>query len=397
MLQFQSRVITAVTAVAAGLLLLPGAGCEKQAPVSVNSAVLPVNSAVPEIRELARRLIVHGNVESKASVAVSTRTGGVIDSISVEEGSRVKAGDRLFQVDRENLENNVRRQTQQLAVAEAEQRVAVIDSNLARSVLEKAEIDYRRAQTLQKTSAVSADALEKAKLNYESARAAADKKSAQVNYAGARVEQEKAALAVEQKLLRDSVAHAPISGVVTATAKDPGEYVSAGEVMISIENPDALELVSFISSVYYNDIIPGKTVALIRRPGGAAPIELPVTFRGPMVDPASRTFKIKIDLPEKFHFVSGQLCELELILDRRTAPGIPNEAVLDRRNGRRTVFAVNPDRTVSEVEVHTGIVDGRWTELKNPEVLQGRPVVIEGQSFLADGDRVKTAPAPKAE
>lgn len=92
--------------------------------------------------------------------------------------------------------------------------------------------------------------------------------------------------------------------------------------------------------------------------------------------------------------VSGQLCELDLILRREEGVGVPNQALLDRRDNRRAVFVVRDGRA-EEVEVKTGIVDGKWTMLLNPAALKGLPVVVEGQAFLGSGDRVDIAPAGK--
>ena len=103
---------------------------------------------------------------------------------------------------------------------------------------------------------------------------------------------------------------------------------------------------------------------------------------------------VKIDIPKEFHMVSGQLCELDLILRREEGVGVPNQALLDRRDNRRAVFVVRDGRA-EEVEVKTGIVDGKWTMLLNPAALKGLPVVVEGQAFLGSGDRVDIAPAGK--
>ena len=182
--------------------------------------------------------------------------------------------------------------------------------------------------------------------------------------------------------------------MVILKKKDPDEFVNTGDIIYRLENPDRLELVTMISAVYYDRIIPGKTRAVIYAPNGSVAGEGIVGFRSPAIDSLSRTFTVKIDIPKEFHMVSGQLCELDLILRREEGVGVPNQALLDRRDNRRAVFVVRDGRA-EEVEVKTGIVDGKWTMLLNPAALKGLPVVVEGQAFLGSGDRVDIAPAGK--
>ena len=373
---------------AAWLAALMLAGCDREAPgQDAASAPAKVVAKQPRQMEFVQKIRVQANVESQESAEISSRTSGNLDLIPVGEGDRVKKGDLLFQVDRINLENNVRSQKKNVEVAEAELHIARINLNLARTVRDKAKVDLDRAERLKTSQAVSMDAYERAKLSFD-----------QAGFAAARVEQEKAHLETAEKSLSDSIIRAPFSGVITLTDKDRDEYVKDGTVILKIENPDRLQLVTMISSNYYNQVIPGKTTAKILSASGKELAELPVTFRSPAVDPLSRTFTVKIAVPMSLEFVSGQLYEVDLILRRVEGRGIPNEAVLTRAGNRKAVFVVTPQQKAAEITVKTGIVDGSWTMLRDPEVLKDQPVIVEGQSFLEPGEPVEviqtgTAPA----
>ena len=72
--------------------------------------------------------------------------------------------------------------------------------------------------------------------------------------------------------------------------------------------------------------------------------------------------------------------------------------MLTRAGNRKAVFVVTPQQKAAEITVKTGIVDGSWTMLRDPEVLKDQPVIVEGQSFLEPGEPVEviqtgTAPA----
>ena len=363
-----------VPVAAAWLAALMLAGCDREAPgQDAASAPAKVVAKQPRQMEFVQKIRVQANVESQESAEISSRTSGNLDLIPVGEGDRVKKGDLLFQVDRINL-------------------------NLARTVRDKAKVDLDRAERLKTSQAVSMDAYERAKLSFDQADAEIAKAEAQAGFAAARVEQEKAHLETAEKSLSDSIIRAPFAGVITLTDKDRDEYVKDGTVILKIENPDRLQLVTMISSNYYNQVIPGKTTAKILSASGKELAELPVTFRSPAVDPLSRTFTVKIAVPKSLEFVSGQLYEVDLILRRVEGRGIPNEAVLTRAGNRKAVFVVTPQQKAAEITVKTGIVDGSWTMLRDPEVLKDQPVIVEGQSFLEPGEPVEviqtgTAPA----
>lgn len=270
----------------------------------------------PVKMEFVQKIRVQGNVETKAKAEVSSRISGTLDLMKADEGQRVRKGDILFQVDRIKLENDVKGQKHKLAVAEAELKIAVINNELARTVADKAQVDFNRADQLRKANAVSDDAYERAALNLKEAEAGVSKAEAQANYARAKVGQEQANLEIAEKNLSDSLIRAPFDGMVILKKKDPDEFVNTGDIIYRLEDPDRLELVTMISAVYYDRIVPGKTRAVIYAPNGSVAGEGIVGFRSPAIDSLSRTFTVKIDIPKEFHMVGGQLCELDLILRR---------------------------------------------------------------------------------
>lgn len=391
------RFLQMLFAAAGTLAVLLVAGCgREEKPSDQERPPVRVVAIQPKKMEFVQRIRVQANVESQETAEISSRTSGNLDLIPVGEGDRVKKGDLLFQVDRINLENNVKSQKKNVEVAEAELHIARINLDLARTVRDKAKVDFDRAERLKNSQAVSQDAYERAKLTFDQADAEIAKAEAQAGFAAARVEQEKANLQIAEKSLSDSIIRAPFAGVITLTDKDRDEYVKDGTVILKIENPDRLQLVTMISSNYYNRVVPGKTTAKVFSTAGRELAELPVTFRSPAVDPLSRTFTVKIAVPQSLGFVSGQLYDIALILRRVEGMGIPNEAVLSRAGNRQAVFVVSPQLKAEEVTIRTGIVDGSWTMLRDPEVLRERPVVVEGQTFLEPGETVEVLPLPDA-
>ena len=161
------------------------------------------------------------------------------------------------------------------------------------------------------------------------------------------------------------------------------EYVNTGKNILRLENPDSLEISCFASAVYYTQVIPGKTKVEILDPNSGKILgNAVVTYRAPGVDPESRTFELKVTVPQNIKLVSGMLCELNVILLEKEAFGIPADAALLRANDRYIVFTVGKDNRARSIEVSRGIVDKNYCEILNPGELAGKQIVVTGQTFV---------------
>ena len=254
------------------LLSVGSSGAEREANAAPAVRVVVMQ---PKPMEFVQKILVQGNVETKEKVEISSRVSGTIDFMGPGEGDMVKKGDTLFQVDRVKLENDVKGQKHKLSVAEAELKIAEINGDLARKVAEKAQADFNRSEQLRK------DAHERVLLSLREAEAGVLKADAQTNYARAKVGQAQAELEIAQKSLADSRSRSPLSGRVVTKKKDPGEFVNTGEMLYRIEDPDRLEVVMMISAVYYDQIVPGKTEAVIHNRDNSVTAGGVVRFRSP--------------------------------------------------------------------------------------------------------------------
>ena len=362
-------------------------GCKARKKSGKGKArVIKVALANPEKRHFVERIPVQGTVLPVEWASLSAKTSGTLDSLAVDEGSIVKKDDVLFEIDRKNLRNLVTVAENELAVCSSELASARINAELAGIKLRKAEWDFKRAETLHKSQAISQDSYETYDVAKKSAESEFSKANAQVAVSMAKEKKQSNNLNIAKKNLADSIIKAPFDGVITETFVEQGEFMQQGKVILKIENHKALEVNCFISSIYYNRILPGKTLARFDLDGTAAG-EARVTYRSPSIEPLSRTFKIKILVPPKSRLVSGILCDVSLVLSERDGYGIKSDAIMQRNNDRKIVF-VSENGVAREVEVKTGITDGDYTEILNRDDLKGLPVVVVGQTFINSGDKL---------
>lgn len=366
------------------LLLLSGCGKKETSEAKVQA--VKVQTAQLENRLFTRKICAHATIQPVDHAAIAAKVNGTIDVLNVREGHKVKKGDILFQTDRKNLENHLLVARQNLRVAEATVRTSQDDVSIAKTTLDKAASDYRRMQKLLQSNAVSQTAFEQAEADWKRATASYNRALTVLSFNQVKVEQAQTNLEIAEKNLADSIIRAPYDGVITKKTHDLGEYVSAGMQILELESQTALEASTLISSLYYPLISMDTNVLLYS--GGKKLCQVKLSYISPSIDPVSRTFEIKMNLPPQKNLISGSLCDAEIILESRNNYGIAANAVLARSGGNYSVFVIENGKAV-EVPVKIGLTTDNYTEILNADELKGKNIVVVGQYFLNDGTPVE--------
>jgi len=204
-----------------------------------------------------------GNVEVTESNMGFKMPGRIVE-LAVDEGQTVKLGAVLARLDNAELTSFVAQSraglqeaSTRLAELKAGSRPQEIGQAGANAAAQEAELtrvkkDYERAERLYKEGAMSASNFDSAKSAYE-ARKALHRGSAevlslvkegprkeQIEAAEHRVQQLKAALAVSEERLGDTILYAPTNGVILRKNVELGETVGAGTPVFTVgdlENP----------------------------------------------------------------------------------------------------------------------------------------------------------------
>lgn len=376
-----------IAGVALGALLLwRSRGQQEQQPErqeiekQVNVVVAPLQSRVFE-----ERLTLQGNVEARHFALVSPRVGGTLDAVYVREGDRVIEGEtRLFQTDKIKLEKALEISRRNLEVARHSVREREANLERVEADFHKAELDYHRYRRLyEDDQAVTRNAFEIQESRYLQTQALLKHARTLVDLAREQQAQAETALAIAEKDLRDSLIVAPLSGVVSQRLREPGEMGEMGKPVIRIEDLSVVEINAFLPSEYYARIVPGETRMRVRV-NGVVLESLPISYRSPTIQPGLRTFEVKglaENPPEGV--TSGALAEIDIVMQEKTALGIPNEAIV-MRSGRPVVFLAEENRA-RMITVETGLEMGGYTEIITEELAEGSPVVIQGQTMINDG------------
>jgi membrane fusion protein (multidrug efflux system) len=153
-------------------------------------------------------------------VAVSTKILGRIDTLTVDEGDTVKAGQILVRLDDTDLRAQQAQARTSLALAQE-------NISLANVSLDKAQTDFKRASQQFKDNITTREQFEHAQSELETAKARLGIAVAQANSARAQI-------AVVETQIRNTVVVSPMTGVVSKRWVLSGDVVSAGQPVFTL-------------------------------------------------------------------------------------------------------------------------------------------------------------------
>jgi HlyD family secretion protein len=234
-------------------------------------------------------------------VRVAAQQSGVLTSLAVQRGDTVQSGAALFSLEHAQEAAAAAQATAQLQQAQAQAanlnsgkrapEIAVIDAQIAsaRARQQLSQAQLVRQQALQARGFISTDALDQARTQlardtaqlheFESQRSSArlpgrpDERRAQA----AQIDAARALLAQNQVRLAQKSQTAPVTGPVDDTYYRVGEWVAAGQPVLSILPSAHIKLLFFVPETRLAALHPGQTV-LARCDGCAAPIAATVRY-----------------------------------------------------------------------------------------------------------------------
>ncbi len=338
-----SRLIAVIPCLA---LAFPACGKhDPKSPHPAESAAPVVLEAVPlSWSEQALFEPSPGTVRPYRQAEVSSKLTGRLLTMLAVPGLRVKEGDLLASI-------------------EAGELRAALDR--ARTERDQAKLDYDRATELLPNNSISQADHEQARSRYQSAAAAT----------------EEVARALENAEVR-----APFTGTITRKDMDPGDLAIPGKPLFAIEDSDPLRLETHIAESLAATLKTGDKIRVtIDSPG--LDLEGVVAEIPPAADPGSRTFLVKIDLPQHDSLRSGQFGHALLAGENRRSLEVPESAVILR--GQMEIAFVLDDGKAHMRLVRSGRRDGGRIEIVSG-LVPGEKLIISPGPNLRDGDPVQT-------
>ncbi len=199
----------------------------------------PDKLATTERGDIARSVVATGKIEPLTKVEVKSKASGIVEKIYLDAGDKVKTGQVLADLDKEQLQASVAEARANLEAAQAAQLAAeasyeknMVDAEGPDVPFLKNDVD--RAHDLFKQGLIALNQMQDAEKNYQlglnhqsSAVRSAQMSKAQVAQSKAQVAQAKAALDNAEENLRYSTITSPMNGVVLSKDVEVGDAVSS--------------------------------------------------------------------------------------------------------------------------------------------------------------------------
>jgi HlyD family secretion protein len=203
-----------------------------------------------------REISASGTIET-TEVTVSAKVGGQVMKLLVDEGSNVAKGDTLLQIDRSDLDIQLKQALANAAAAESQYKLTVLgprkeDILQAEANYKNAQDDLKRAENLFQASTVTQKHLDDAKTRYIVAEQTYEKlksgsRPEEIEAARARRDLADAQVDATQKKISDSYVVAPMQGVITEKAVEEGDVVVQNGSLFRISRLDKVHLMIYVS------------------------------------------------------------------------------------------------------------------------------------------------------
>jgi membrane fusion protein (multidrug efflux system) len=347
-------------------------GCERSEPIAptatafagseTSEPVIEVETTLVRRGAVLQRISAPGSVEARRESRIGPEVRGRIERIFVEDGDRVEAGDPLFQIEVEPYE---------LALHQAEARL-----DRARAERHKLETDLARGRKLHRQEVLAEQKMDELTTGLEVARAAE--------------REAKELVAVARRNLETTLVRAPYAASVAARLEDEGTtaLVQPQTVVVVLQEISELEAQATIPEVYFATIREGDA-ALLHVEGLAQPIATQVSAVGDVIDPATRTYLVKMRVPNpERHLKAGVFARVDILPRAKDdVIVVPREAV--RREDGRTHVLVVRDGRAEAAPVRLGVVSEDVVEVMRGLRVDEEIVVGEKARTLGPGMRVQ--------
>lgn len=307
---------------ACALFLLSGCSDRRQ---TVERPPLQVGTIVATPISTYRWAETFGQTEGVEEVEVRSQVSGVLRALHFKEGEWVKAGDTLFEIEKEPYE---------AALIQAQAQAKQAQANLV-----KAQRDYRRASELIKVNAISRQEFDDAKTSLdvaasELALAKAQQTNAQIN-------------------LEHALVPAPVDGIAGKSEVNVGSLVSAETTLLtSITQPDTLRVAFSVSdSSLAGATLTKDNIVQVYVPGAKIPLIAHLDYIGRQIDADRGTLRLRAVLPKTDQLLPGQYVEVRLMLGRlENVFSLPQGVIRQRPDGTYSVYVLQ-DGLAREREV----------------------------------------------
>jgi len=346
-----------------------------------------------------------GTLDGMVNAAIKAQVTGYLRTQSYIEGSFVRKGELLFEIEPRPFQAAADQATGQLAQARAQLSQAQAGLVQAESQLTSAEANQHKAQLdedryvpLAKQEAITQQDLDNARQNNQSLKAQVGAAKAQVETAKAQIEAARAGVTSAAAALETAKVNlgftrliSPIDGVAGTATVQVGNLVGpAGNAVTTVSTLDPIKANFTVSEQEYlslarDEALHRLQLELVLADGSVHPQKGRFSFADRQVDPTTGAIQLTGLFPNTGNTLRpGQYAKVRAAIGvRNGALLVPQRAITDTQ-GTYTVAIVNPNNTIRFAAVRVGDrVGSNW--IVEEGVKPGERVVTDGLFHIAPG------------
>jgi RND family efflux transporter MFP subunit len=335
----------------------------------------PAQTAYAEVRRIMEYYEAVGTVRPLTETNIEAQITARILDISVRPGEKVSIGQILIVLDGRELQARLDQSQQGLLSSKARREQARQAVKAARARRDQAQSAYKRVKIYFESEAATSQDFERAEANFLQARAGL--KQAEDGLREARAGVKQAEKVVEQARIGLDYAQikAPEEGEVVRRLAEPGDLAWPGKSILTLQTRGSLRLEAVVREGLIQRIKTGARLEVM-----ISAIEKKLHGRVdevvPSADPMTRTFLVKVNLPQDPDLYPGMFGRLLVPLDEEAVVTVPKTAVT--RIGQLEMVSVKENGRWRQIYVRTGRdIDGNWCEVLSG--LQGGELVALGR------------------
>jgi HlyD family secretion protein len=361
----------------------------------------PSKLAAVEKGDIARSVVATGKIQPLFKVEIKSKASGIVKKLYVDYGERVKAGQLLCELDKEQLQAQVREARATLQATQAAQESA-------KAALERNQVDAEgpdvpflkknmdRALDLYKDGLVAKSAVEDTEKAYQmglnkqtSALRSVALARAEVSRAAAQAAQAQAALERSEEDLRNSTIVSPMDGLILSRDVQVGDAVSS--ILVNGSQATLIMTLGDVSEVYVLGKVDEADIGKVYLDQAARIVVESFKdkkFNGKVtkISPLGKekdnvtTFEVRVSILNPGGELKANMsANAEIILEEKKGVLlIPESAVIYDKDRKASIEIPDPkaEKGRAKKEVKLGISNGVKTELVSG-LNEGQKVVLQ--------------------
>ncbi|QOZ54171.1 efflux RND transporter periplasmic adaptor subunit [Bradyrhizobium sp. CCBAU 53338] len=318
-------------------------------------------------------------VDEDRSTPVFSPYAGRVTKLLAKPGESVTQGQPLFTIE---AADTVQAQNDFIA--------AMTSQNKAKSALELADIQYRRAKDLYEGRAIplkdfqQAEATQvQAQNDMRSSVTALEAANNKLRILGFTDETIKA-FQTKSTINPEITIYAPISGTVVQRKIGPGQYVNTGasDPVFVIGDLSTVWLTAFVRESDAASVSVGQDIAVNVMALPGHPLAAKINYVAAAIDPNTRRLLVRATIDNKDGLLKPEMFANVTIYSTgdRAAPAVPKQALIYEGDQVR-IWVARDDKSVELRQIKIGLINGKLVEVTS-NLKPGERIVVKGSLFI---------------